>query len=244
MRAIPWLLAALLATGCGSGGKSDAGVGRDLGGALVDLGPVDLAYDMTIPTACNPVDDHSDGQACGSGSSCAANMVPVEVGGVCRCYGRCTLDVECACDRRCDALTSSDGGAAGGACLPGNGAGTRCGQDATTGALFGNGLCAQGLACVDSDSTHRYCAYGCSVATDCPAQTTCDALTNGSSACGLLPGPAALGAMCAPNGTDCATGLLCDTTCRAQCDGPSGSCTTGTCTLLADGTKVIGYVCK
>jgi hypothetical protein len=244
MRASPWLLAMLCATGCGnssgSGNPQDAAVASDFDGTLMDLGAVDLAHDLTPPTACNPVDDHSDGQPCGM-SACADGTVAVAIGGVCRCYQRCTLDVECACDRVCDALTTSDGGAGGSACLPGNGAGTRCGQDAS-GALIGNGLCAQGLTCLDSDATHRYCAYDCTTAGVCPAQTTCDPLSNGASACGLMSAMLASDVAC--NGGDCAVGLLCDGVCRTQCDGPGAACTSGTCSALADGTRIIGYVCK
>ncbi len=240
MRATSWLLAAWCALGCGASkhGPNDGGSPNDAAG-IVDLA---APADLTIPTACNPVDDHSDGQTCSTTVACPTGTIAVALGGACRCWQRCTINFECACDRVCDALTTGDGGAAGGACLPGNGAGTRCGQDSSTGALFGNGLCAQGLTCIDADSTHRYCAYVCTSAADCPAQTTCDSLSDGTSACGLAAGTATAGATCTTN--NCVDGQLCDGTCKPQCDGPGAICASGSCTALSDGEQVIGYVCK
>lgn len=246
MRAISGLLAPVCIIACAVGCSASKKSASDAGVVAADLaGLVDLAApaDLTIPTACNPVDTHSDGQACSSTMACPAGTIAVALGGACHCYQRCSIDFECACDRVCDALTSSDGGAAGGACLPGNAAGTRCGQDAS-GALIGEGLCAQGLTCIDADATHRYCAYVCASAADCPAQTTCDALSDGTSACGLAAGTATAGATCAAGSNDCVDGQLCDGTCKPQCDGPGATCTSGTCGPILDGDKTIGYVCK
>ena len=238
MRAISWLLLLGAALGCSASKKSpgDAGVTADLS-SLVDLAP---PADLVPPTACNPVDEHSDGVACSTTMACPPNTIAVARGGACHCYQRCTIDFDCACDRVCDALTASDGGAAGGACLPGNGAGTRCGQDAS-GALIGNGLCAQGLTCIDADATHRYCAYVCTSAADCPAQTTCDALSDNTNACGFAAGTATR--TCGSG--NCIDTELCDSgTCEPQCDGPGATCASGSCTALTDGSKIIGYVCK
>ena len=238
MRATSWLLAGLCVVGCSANTKHGGAGGADLS-VIVDLA---APADLVIPAACNPIDDHSDGQTCSTTVACPSGTIAVALGGACRCYRRCSLDVECPCDRLCDALTASDGGAAGGACLPGNAAGTRCGQDAS-GALIGNGLCAQGLACVDADSTHRYCAYLCTSATDCPAQTMCLPLSDQSSACALVAGPTAAGASCT-DGSDCVDGQLCNLTCKTQCDGPGAACTTGSCTALLFGNKVVGYICE
>ena len=240
MRATSWLLAAWCALGCSASKNSTASHGGFDLSAVVDLA---APADLVVPVACNPVDDHSDGQSCSATLACPAGTIAVALGGACRCYWRCSLDVECPCDRTCDALTASDGGAAGGACLPGNAAGTRCGQDAS-GALIGNGLCAQGLSCIDADSTHRYCAYGCTSASDCPAQTMCLPLSNQSSACALVAGPAPANAPCAAPNNDCVDGQLCVGTCKPQCDGPGAACATGSCTALLFDNQVIGYVCE
>jgi hypothetical protein len=239
MRATSWLLAMWCIVGCSSK-KSPNDAGVDLG-AIVDAA---APADFELPTACNPVDSHADGQVCSTTEACPAGTIAVTLGGLCRCWQRCTIDFECACDRVCDALTTSDGGAAGGACLPGNFSGWRCGQDSSTGALFGFGVCAQGLTCIDADSTHRYCAYVCTSAADCPAQTMCDPLSDGTSACAYAAGTAAAGATCTANSNDCVDGQLCDGTCKTQCDGPGATCASGTCTALTDGNKFIGFVCK
>jgi hypothetical protein len=164
--------------------------------------------------------------------------------------------VQCACDRRCDALISSDGGTAGKACLPGNAPGTRCGKDAATGALFGSGICQQTFQCVAADQAKlfRYCLYECNGQADCPAQTTCRVLFDSSgnaigNVCAIDSGDLGnkdLGQVCVVGVDTCKTGQLCDGVCRPQCDGPGATCARGACTLLLDTAKqkVIGYVCK
>jgi hypothetical protein len=140
-------------------------------------------------------------------------------------------------------LFNVDGGATGeGACVPGTGAGVHCAND-----------CSQGLTCASLDSGPKYCLYDCSASSDCPAQTSCIPIMNGSGtvigmACDYGYGNAGKqpGAACSMQTDVCTTGYLCDGTCKPQCDGPGGTCTTGVCTKLVDPnkSKTIGYICK
>lgn len=131
--------------------------------------------------------------------------------------------------------------------MPGNGVAQRC-NSATYGYGYG---CAQSMLCVNSNNApEAYCAQSCAVQGDCPAQTWCAQITtSGGQVAGMgcvysysTSGKAA-GAACAATDT-CVTGYLCDGTCKQQCDGPGGTCATGTCTALVDGSKTIAYVCK
>ena len=217
--------------------------------AVPDLALADLA----LPTACNPVDNMGDGTPCSAG--CGGNTTGVNFGGSCKCYAKCTQNVECACDRLCDPLTRNDA-SAGAACLPANQPGERCGSDPSTGVLFGYGFCSQLTACINADPTQmqRYCNYKCVAQSDCPAETTCQQYFDGQGnvlgmACGYdsnASGNKDLGQACTPPTDKCKTGQLCDGVCRTQCDGPNGTCVTGSCTRLDDAAsgKVIGYVCK
>lgn len=163
------------------------------------------------------------------------------------CYLDCDPgnQASCPCDRFCAGLTDADGGVVGGVCIPGNGAGERCDTS------FGKGGCAQALMCLTSNGAGAaYCGALCATDTDCPAQTFCATITNGSGATvgkacayGYNAQGKAAGAACASTDV-CVTGYLCDGTCKAQCDGPGGTCLGGTCTKLTDGAKTLGYVCK
>src|SRR5262249_3948155 len=120
---------------------------------------------------------------------------------------------------------------------------------------FGNVFCGQLALCVNADPAgmYRYCNYKCTMPSQCPADTTCvqvvDSMGNPiGNVCAYTSGPNGnkdLGQACGPTDT-CKTGQLCDTVCRAQCNGPGASCASGTCTRLDDTAsgKVIGYVCK
>ena len=242
-----WLAIALLAaSGCGNDDAHHGSGGADLAVA-VDLGTPDLAP----PTMCAPDDPMTDGTPCSAG--CPADTIPVNFGGSCGCYQKCTTNPECSCNRLCDPIVVADAGA-GGACLPGNEPGTRCSRDATTGQPFGNVFCGQLTLCVNADAAKifRYCNYLCNVQADCPAQTICQAYTSsdGTSGhvCAYASGPNGnknLGDPCGP-GDVCKAGQLCDGVCRTQCDGPGAACASGTCTRLDDPAsgKVIGYVCR
>src|SRR5581483_2973021 len=99
----------------------------------------------------------------------------------------------------------------------------------------------------------RYCSYKCDTQSDCPSQTTCQPLMDGSgnvigNVCAYISGPngnKSLGQACGASDV-CQTGELCDGSCEQQCDGPGAACPSGACTRLDDPTsgKVIGYVCK
>jgi hypothetical protein len=236
-----WLVVALVVVGC----DQDAGKPgvNDLSVALRhDLA---VAGDLSAPSACNPVDPMSDGQACGTG--CAAGTFGVTVSSGCHCFQKCDplYPTTCPCDRRCATLVSGDAGVVGGACLKANGPGERCGQSGVSG---DNALgCAQGLYCVNADDAamFRYCVYDCATAS-CPIQTSCLTLVGGAGkACAFdsVTGGLAPGATCQPNDS-CQTGYLCDGTCKPQCDRAGATCATGTCTALSDGARVVGYVCK
>jgi len=241
------LVVAVAVAGCSNDGAQHGGA-RDLG--------VPVAPDLATPAMCNPVDNMGDGTPCAAG--CAAGTLPVIVAGTCKCWRTCMVDTECACDRKCNGVSSAggDGGSAGKACLPGNAALTRCGLN-PAGGIFGDGFCAQGFECVNADTAQqlRYCMYDCPNSNaDCPAQTTCQALFDPKTGnvvgnvCALVSndGGKAPGDACVVGVDKCRTGSLCDGVCRPQCDGPGGSCASGTCTALTDTAKnkLVGYVCE
>jgi hypothetical protein len=244
MRFLTVVLALFALSGCGD--DTQHGGGMDL--AVPDL----ATHDMLVPTSCNPLDPMTDGTACSAG--CPSTTIGVNLGGSCKCYTKCSADTECSCNRLCDPVTLPDAGVVASACLPGNAPGTRCGRDANM-QPFGGVICGQLTTCVNADQPRlfRYCNYKCTVQADCPAQTTCQALMDGSgniigSVCAYNSGPNGnkdLGMPCGASDT-CKTGQLCDTTCKAQCDGPGGTCATGTCQRLDDPAtgRVIGYVCQ
>lgn len=222
-------------------------------GGAVDMGIPDLSAssgDMTVPTSCNPTDNMGDGQSCAM--PCPSGTIAVNLAGTCKCYATCNTNPECACDRLCDPITVNDAGA-GGACLPGNLPGTRCGRD-MNGTAFGNVFCGQLTLCVNADPNlqFRYCNWKCNTQADCPFQTACVAYTvNGQPAgnvCAYISNAnstKALGDACDPTKDACQVGQLCDgSNCRTQCDGPGATCATGTCTAVNDGTRTVGYVCK
>jgi len=98
-------------------------------------------------------------------------------------------------------------------------------------------------------TTDAYCSPICTKQTDCPGHTTCDAIEYMGQTVGMAciydTGPSGKAEGSACGATDsCITETLCDTTCLPQCDGPSGMCTTGTCTAVLEGTTTLGYVCK
>jgi hypothetical protein len=246
-----WLTVAIVAaigvSGCGS---DDA----QHGGGSLDLSVPDMtARDMTSPTACSPTDPMNDGTPCSAPGGCPAGTIGVNLGGSCGCYTKCSTNPECSCNRLCDPVSLADAGA-GAACLPGNEPGQRCGRSSTN-QPFGNVFCGQLTFCVNADQAlmFRYCNYKCDSQADCPAQTTCQPLTDGSgntigNVCAYNSGPNGnknLGDACA-NTDVCKTGQLCDGTCKAQCDGVGATCATGTCQRVDDAVsgKVIGYVCK
>ena len=239
------LVAALLAVaGCGN----DAQNGHNLDLSIPDM----AAGDLTIPNACSPTDPMNDGTPCSAG--CPSGTIGVNFGGGCSCFDGCSVDTQCSCNRSCIDLTRGDA-SAGAACLPGNAPGTRCGNDPSTHAPFGNGICGQLTLCINADAAlmFRYCNYKCASQADCPAQTTCqpaqDAMGNSlGNVCAYNSGPNGnkdLGQTCTASDT-CKTGQLCDGTCLPQCDGPGATCATGTCTEVDDtqSGKIIGYVCK
>jgi hypothetical protein len=242
-----WLVVALAAVGCGDDTQH--------GGGGPDLSVPDMtALDMVTPTTCDPTDPMNDGTPCSAPGGCPANTIGVNLGGSCGCYTKCTTDPECSCNRLCDPVTLGDSGA-GAACLPGNAPGVRCARDSSTGNPFGNVFCGQLTVCVNADQAlmFRYCNYKCVSQADCPAQTTCEELMDGSgnligNVCAYNSGPngnKSLGEACT-NTDVCQTGQLCAGVCAPQCDGPGAACTSGTCTRIDDPAngKVIGYVCK
>lgn len=231
-------------SGCGAspGGRAPVDMAR----SSVPGGP-----DMAIPARCNPV-DHIVDPACGDG--CPAGTIGTVLASTCKCYPVCTVDVQCPCDRTCDILRGKDGSVVGHACLPGNSAVTRCGQDPVTNAYFGSGFCAQGFSCIAAGDAMgpRYCMPVCQGAADCPAQTSCLPTFDTSGAqignvCAYdLAGAQTAGQACDATST-CAAGLRCDGVCRPQCDGPGGVCASGSCGALVDaahGGALIGYVCR
>jgi hypothetical protein len=245
-----WVVALVTLAGCA---QSSGAPGQfDLTVALPpDLG---LALDGAAPTVCNPVDPLSDNTPCANG--CGVGTVGVTQNGACSCLMTCdpAYPTECPCDRRCAALVRGDAGMVGGACLFANGPGERCGVPGSA-TNSGRG-CAQGTYCVaiDEADTLRYCSYDCG-STPCPAQLLCLTLTDPATgqpagrACvsSARPNGKTAGSPCAPTGLPadaCLTGLLCDGTCKPECDGPGAACASGTCTRLTFGTRIVGYVCK
>jgi hypothetical protein len=233
-----WLLAACSQ----SSGAPDV---KDLSVAVVHDLAVNNA-DLTPPSACNPVDPMSDGQACGAG--CPSGTVGVGSAADCKCWLACdpATPTQCPCDRRCAPLTRGDLGVVGGACLIANGPGERCGQMGVTGPSAEG--CAQSLLCVNADDPgmFRYCVYDCTGNLACPAQTMCLQLTGvATEACvyNSVTGGLAAGTACMSSSA-CAVGLLCDGTCKPQCDRVGAACASGTCTALSDGNRTVGYVCK
>ena len=186
-----------------------AGCGQDSAAPAVNDLSVPMVYDLAVrfdltpPSACNPVDPMSDGQACGM-TGCPAGTIGVgRRRRPCHCWQKSdpSAPTDCACDRRCATLTSGDAGVVGGACLLANGPGERCGQTGGTG-LNAQG-CAQTLLCVNADDPgmFRYCAYDCTadgerVRFKAPACSSTGSATKAcvldeeSSANGLAPGAA------------------------------------------------------
>jgi hypothetical protein len=247
-----WLgIVSLLVIGCGGGDNSPPGGSPDLSAvAQPDLstgGPAgpDL---KTAGAGCSMTPQTGDGQDCKT-ANCPAGTIGVnQQGGGCKCFFSCNPNnqPDCSCDRRCIPLTDNDGGAVGGACLPGNGPGVRCGTG-------GNGLpCAQALTCAGASGGNAYCLFDCTGQDDCPAQTQCVGIANQAGmtiglACTYksAAGGIATGTACQPSDV-CTTGDLCNATCQMQCDGPGGTCASGTCKVVNDTTKnkVIGYTCQ
>jgi hypothetical protein len=130
-----------------------------------------------------------------------------------------------------------------------NGAGERCGQTDATGPNAAG--CADGLACAPASvlsDTLAYCIYDCAHQ-NCPSQTMCEKYGGSSSYCfydSLLDNGtfAQAGERCTPGQLDCGPGLLCDGTCKPQCDRAGASCTNGACTAIGSGNQIVGYVCK
>jgi hypothetical protein len=190
----------------------------------------------------------TDGQPCGTGcgaGSICAGYTMAALG----CYQVCNPAMPtCSCGRRCTSIIQPGGGTAN-VCLPANGPGEKCGNDAA-GMPYGTGNCQQGLSCVGSSAGTRYCVGPCTTSQDCPAQTTCEAVVAGMMVSGNVcwynsqPTGKALGSACTL--TDiCITDSLCDGTCKPRCTGPGAQCATGTCTQLVDANQqLIGYVCK
>ncbi len=240
------LVAAFAVGGCGNDAQH--------GGGVQDMSVPDMtARDLTIPTACNPTDPMTDGAPCSAG--CPSGTIGVNLNGTCSCYMTCTVDPECSCNRLCDSVSRPDAGTVDHACLPGNVPGERCSDAASANPTFQSSLCGQLTVCVNADAAKmfRYCNYKCGSQADCPAQTTCQPLLDAQgnligNVCAYNSGPNGnkdLGQTCTSSDV-CKSGQLCDGTCLPQCDGPGGSCATGTCTVLNDTAsgKVIGYVCK
>lgn len=201
-------------------------------------------------TQCNPVDPMNDMGACGSG--CPAGQTCVGAG-VCLLTCDAADQGTCPCDRRCYELVGPDGGQVGAACFLGNSAGERCDQvPGPDGGLvnFLNGGCAQNLLCGRSAGSMKdYCLPTCTTQADCPAHTGCVTFTDSMNnpvgmACAYDTGPSgALEGSACTAATSCITDTLCDATCLPQCDGPGGTCATGTCTAVLEGTATLGYVC-
>jgi hypothetical protein len=186
----------------------------------------------------------NDMMPCGTG--CPSGQVCFGSG---TCYLACDPNDQatCPCDRYCGALVGPDGGAAGGACFPANTEGERCGT------TFGPGMggCAQSLFCVSAaGTTNAYCSPVCTQQSDCPAHTGCVAILNSmmmtiGMACAYDYGPNGLAEGSKCGATDsCISNTLCDGTCLPQCDGPGGTCASGTCTAVTEGSATLGYVCK
>jgi hypothetical protein len=248
----------LFAAGCGdSNNGGDAGM--DLSGA-VDMG--DMASNADLAgSVCNPT-PVSDGTDCHTNFVCPADQVCVHEGGsTFSCRAKCTPGVAstCGCDRSCLELKDADGGVIGAGCLLANAAGERCGNG------FNHDTCADQLICAGSQGPDggvgpSYCNYDCSAdSTVCPAQTQCTQIVDNvtqqviGSACVYVVNTTSgknLGEACGPT-DQCKPGLLCDLgaaspTCQTQCDGPGGTCTSGTCSEVKDTAKnkTIGFVCK
>jgi hypothetical protein len=257
MRASAIVLASALGlVGCGDTQEHGGGVQQDM--SVPNMGGT--VPDMAKPAAkCNPMDTLGDGKPCGANAACPGGQTPVTIKGACVCLTNCdpSHQAQCPCDRFCSTVGAivPDGGTLGGACLPANGPGERCGND-PAGNPYGNGICEQGTACFSSDTgglsqgTQRYCFYICfGQNSTCPQQTACDTQMGSMpfNACDIQHQPMgkALGAACTIGTDVCALGGVCDgTTCKPQCDGPKGTCASGTCTAVNDGMRIVGYVCK
>jgi hypothetical protein len=257
-----WLIASTLfffgcgdngTAGDGGGGNKDLSANTDGGGSNPDL---HFTGDGG-PNGCNPVDPMGDGQDCAT-ANCPSGEVGVnQPGGGCKCFYKCNTATpqDCSCNRFCATLTDSDGGAAGGACLPANGPGERCG--ASGGVPFGTGVCAQGLTCAGAAAGAAYCLYNCGGQGDCPKQTQCTQISNAGGmvigmACVYISASAnakANGAACNETSDHCMPGYICGlATCDQQCNSSTDttSCTTGSCKVLRDIVKsqVIAYTCQ
>lgn len=243
------LIAIFWASGCGddNGGATDGG--RDLAMQLADGGSDQGAgVDQAAPM-CSMTPQTGDGQACSpascpGGQNCVSfNAQPFT------CYYACSPGNpgQCSCDRVCATLMNADGGVVGGGCVPGLGAGEKCGQGIPK-------PCAQRMFCAGPSGGTAYCLHQCESSVDCPLQTTCAILMSGGvevgKACQYVSAPAgiAAGGACAPGmGTPCITGHLCESgTCKPRCDGPGATCTAGACTKVTDTAsgRTLGYVCK
>jgi hypothetical protein len=237
--------------GCGDtqehgGGVQDMSVPNMGGGSGPDMA-------KAVPK-CSATDNLGDGKPCGANAACPSGQTSVNVKGACVCYANCDIahQAQCPCDRFCSLAGAivPDGGTLGGACLPGNGPGERCGTD-PGGNPFGHGICQQGTGCFASDTMGQqsYCVYICFGQNSmCPQQTACDIMQGSMPFYGCdvqhLNGKA-LGAACTIGTDNCALGGICDgTTCKPQCDGPNATCASGTCTAITDGMRIVGYACK
>jgi hypothetical protein len=201
-------------------------------------------------TPCNPTDPKNDMMPCGTmGCPSGQTCINIPDAGA-TCFLECDPNNQgtCPCDRRCEGLIGPDGGPAGGGCFPANSVGERCNT------TYGAGACAQNLICFSSAGTMKaYCLPYCKTAADCPAHTGCvqivEIVDGGqvpiAKACAYDYGPTGktIGSTCGAMDS-CISDSLCDGTCLPQCDGPGGTCATGTCTAVMEGSTTIGYVCK
>ncbi len=132
----------------------------------------------------------------------------------------------------------------------GESCGTFAGLDGGT-TFYGTGGCAQNLLCGESaGSTRSYCLPDCTTQADCPPHANCVPFMSGMTVVGMAcaydtgPGGIAVGMACGATDS-CVNDTLCESgTCKPQCEGPGGTCASGTCTAVVEGSKTLGYVCK
>jgi hypothetical protein len=231
--------------GCGDGSAKPGD--QDMAVHVVDAA-VDFATSPGDLGMCSNTDPGGDGQSCGAGCPAGTTAVNQPSGG-CTCLYKCdpATPTQCSCNRRCISLTRPDAGVVGGACFLGSGPAQKCGSN-------GAG-CAQALFCAGPTDTTSYCLYECQDQSGCPAQTQCAPVYNSMMVqvgltCQFISGSAGLdpGATCDRITQNCKLGFICDGTCKPQCDGPGGTCTSGgTCTAVVDaskGNRISAYVCK